>query len=134
MGFFDSLKAILDPKKWYTEDNLCAYFKYEIYGSTNPECFKTEISTNIHETLIKFIGQYYPKWNSHKMDVTSSRIQKLDEEFYKMDYKGTIRVYDDYNNYEGTLYFNVIVHANKYAELSTRSNQKTTTSVSTNPI
>lgn len=136
MGFFDSLKAICDTRRWYTQDNLYNYFACEITGHTDPHNYKDSITTNIRKILKDYVNEYYPSANMNKSGtkITDGKIAKISDEIYKMNFKGVISVYNSYDDYLGTLYFNVVVHADKYADLSKNSNQRTTVNASKEPL
>ena len=135
MGFFDGMKAILDPKRWYTEPRLYEYFHYEIIGIDNPEGFKYSVTTNIRKVIDEYTKEYFPEANVYKTKIEpvwgfTGNLEKCDEEFYKISYIGKIQVYNAYGDYEGNLYYRVIVYTNKYAELSKLKGQETTIEVS----
>ena len=135
MGFFDSMKAILDTRRWYTEPRLYQYFQYEIYGTTNPEGFKDKVTTNIREILDSYIKEYYPEAHLGKTKIEdvyeyTGDLEKCNDTIYRIPFRGRIQVYNVYGDHEGTLYYLVVVYTDKYAVLSTEENQKTTITVS----
>ena len=138
MGFFDGMKAIFDLKRWYTPENLYEYFRYEIYGTTNQDTFKYNVTTNIRKTIDEFTSQYFPdaQTDSSKIEhvVLRQHMKLVDDEIWYMPYIGRINVYNCYGDYLGDLYYRVVVYANKYAELSKAEGQITQTTVSLKPL
>lgn len=134
MGFFDGMKAILDPKRWYTPENLYEYFRYEIYGTTNQDTFKYKVTTNIRKILDDYTKEYFPDAQPDKNKinhvVARQHMKMVDGEFWYMPYIGRINVYNCYGDYLGDLYYRIVVYANKYAELSKNEGQKTEITVS----
>ena len=138
MGLFDDFKAIFDPKRWYTPDNLYLYFLYEIYGTTNQDSFKYKVTTNIRKLLDDYTKEYYPEAQPSRNKINHAPIPKsstyCDNEFWKMTFIGRINTYNCYGDYLGDLYYRVIVYANKYAELSQIKGQETQVTVSKKPL
>lgn len=139
MGFLDGMKAIFDTKRWYTEPRLYEYFHYEILGTDNPEGFKYSVTTNIRKLVNDSIIGHFPEAHVYKSKIEpvwnyTGDLEKVDDEFYRIVYKGKIRVYDEYDDYQGELYYRVIVYTNKYAELSTKKGQETKVKVDKKPI
>lgn len=138
MGFFDGMKALFDTKRWYTPENLYEYFRYEIYGTTNQDTFKYQVTTNIRKNLDEFTMEYFPEAQPSKSEinhvVTREHMKLVDDEFWCMPYIGRINVYNCYGDYLGDLYYRIVVYANKYAELSKIKGQETKTTVSKKPL
>ena len=127
MGFFDALDALLDPKKWYTPDNLVLYFRCEIDGSLSNYISKEKTTTNIKNIFADSIKREYPDANSWSREDTYSNIERYNDSVYKIEYRGTIKsIKNTYGDYLGEMYYNMVVYTNKYAELVSGDDFKTT--------
>ena len=130
MGFFDKLDALLDMKKWYTEDDLVIYFKHEIDATLNMYIGKEKVTTNIKDIVVDSIKVKFPEVFSWDRDNNYAKIEKYDIDTYKIEYKGLIRsIKNAYGDYLGEMHYNIIIYANKYAELVSGEGYKTSIKV-----
>lgn len=130
MGFFDKLDEIFDTKKAYSEDDLKIYFKHEIDGSYNTHIGKTKTTTNISSIVLKSIKEKYPEMNVWYVENGYTDLEKINENIFKIKYKGKIvRMKDVYGDALGDMYYDISVYANKYAELVSHEEYKTTVKV-----
>jgi len=132
MGFFDTLNGLFDSKKIYSIQELELYFKYEIDRNWNPNIHKAKenLTTNIGEIISDFVKEKHPDAQKWKATFTSSTLAIVDEGVHRITYKGKITsIYDSYGDHLGEMYYDVIVYTNKYAELVSSENYKTTVKV-----
>lgn len=130
MGFFDDMKALFDTKKTYDEEDLKIYFKHEIDGTCNIYIDKEKITTNISEIVSGQIKVKYPNMNSWSIENGSSTIENCGDGVYVIKYKGKIiKISDVYGDSLDNLHYDIIVYTNKYAELVSDDERKTTIKV-----
>lgn len=147
MGFFDMLEKMankteefvkkaddwldtLDTKKSYYEDDLIYYFLAEINGEEDSDIGKGKVTTNIHKIIHDYITEKHPDANSWGMEHNYRKLQKYSETVYRIDYKGLIvRICNTYGEIIGQLHYDVTVYTNKYAELVSGEEYKTTIKV-----
>lgn len=130
MGFFDGLKALLDTKKWYTEDNLKIYFKHEIDGTYNTYIGKNAVTTNISKVVSESIKKQHPQMNSWAIENEYCSLTTCNEGVYKIEYKGRIvRIKSIYGDSLDSMHYDITVYTNKYAEMVSNETMKSTVKV-----
>lgn len=130
MGFFDKFDALFDTKKAYTEDDLVIYFKHEIDATWNAYIGKEKTTTNIKEIVVNLIKKKFSDMHSWNKDNNYAKLHKYSEGVYEIQYKGLITsIKNAYGDYLGEMHYDIVVYTNKYAELVSGDDYKTTIKV-----
>ncbi len=148
MGFWDNLEKWADKltenEKSLSLTELGTYFREEVTGYIGPnhaDARKDSLTTNINDVIKNAVQKAFPSTAREKIKVESTAghygtgLQEIvDNTTYRITYAGKATAYNIYDDFLGDFYFRVEVYTDKYAQLSTSADHKTTITTSPKPI